>query len=145
MVVPRFVRQALLNEPITVYGDGTQTRSFCHVSDAISALTRLLDTPSAYGEVFNVGNDREVSIRQLAETIRTLTRSRSEILLVPYHQAYVAGFEDMQRRVPDLSKLRRWIGYQPRYSLEQTLRDVIAYVQSQLECRPGNPSPEPTP
>jgi len=136
MVVPRFVRQALLHRPITVYGDGTQTRSFCHVGDVVGAVMRLLDTPSAFGEVFNLGNDQEVSIRQLAETIRTMTQSRSEIVLVPYQEAYGAGFEDMERRVPDLAKARRWIGYEPRHSLKQTLEDVIQYVRSQLDSEP---------
>jgi UDP-glucose 4-epimerase len=134
MVVPRFVRQALLGEPITVYGDGSQTRCFCHVEDAVGAIVRLFEVPESRGGVFNVGTDREVSIDKLASTVRSMTGSGSEIRHVPYEEAYGASaFEDMARRVPDLGKVRRLIGYQPKHSLEQTLRDVIAYVRTELE------------
>lgn len=133
MVVPRFARQALEGEPITVYGDGSQTRCFCHVQDAVRALMALLHAPQARGGVFNVGTDREVSINQLADTVRSMTGSRSEIIHVPYAEAYgSSAFEDMARRVPDLTKIRRLIGYQPQHSLEDTLRDVIHHVRSEL-------------
>ena len=133
MVVPRFARQALEGKPITVYGDGSQTRCFCHVRDAVRALVGLFDAPEARGGVFNVGTDREVSINQLASTVRSMTGSRSEILHVPYAEAYgSSAFEDMARRVPDLAKVRRLIGYQPEHSLEDTLRDVIQHVRSEI-------------
>jgi UDP-glucose 4-epimerase len=128
MVIPRFVRQALQGEPISVYGDGTQTRCFCHVRDAVGALIRLMNLPESRGEVFNVGNDQEVSINELAEKIRGMTGSQSEIRHVPYSEAYGPGFEDMVRRVPDLTKLRRAIGFRARYSLEETLQDVIQWM-----------------
>jgi UDP-glucose 4-epimerase len=137
MVIPRFVHQALLGRPMTVFGDGSQTRCFCHVGDVVGALVRLLETPAAHGEVFNIGTDREISIGQLAEKIRAMTGSRSEIVCVPYQEAYGAGFEDMDRRVPDLAKVRGLIGYEPRRSLEQTLEDIIQYIRSQLESDPG--------
>ncbi len=134
MVVPRFVRQALLGKPITVYGDGSQTRCFCHVHDAVGAILRLFEIPESRGGVFNVGTDREVSINELATTVRSMTGSRSEIRHVPYDEAYGASaFEDMVRRVPDLGKVRRLIGYEPKHSLEQTLRDVIGYVRAELQ------------
>ena len=136
MVIPRFVRQALLGRPITVYGDGSQTRCFCHVGDVVGALVALLDNPAAYGEIFNVGTDREISIRKLAEMVRAIAQSRSEIVHVPYQEAYGTGFEDMERRVPDLAKVRRLIGYEPRGTLEQTLEDVIRYVRGQLDTDP---------
>ncbi|MFH1266495.1 MAG: NAD-dependent epimerase/dehydratase family protein [Planctomycetota bacterium] len=133
MVIPRFVRQALLGEPITVYGDGRQTRCFCHVGDVVGALTRLFGMPESRGEVFNVGSDEEVSIHALATTIRSMTESRSEIRLVPYAEAFgSSAFEDMLRRVPDLAKVRRLIGYEPRHSLEAILRDVIRSIRSEL-------------
>jgi UDP-glucose 4-epimerase len=134
MVVPRFVRQALLGKPITVYGDGTQTRCFCHVDDAVGAILRLFEVPESGGGVFNVGTDREVSINELATTVRLMTGSQSAIRHIPYDEAYGASaFEDMARRAPDLGKIRRLIGYQPKHSLEQTLRDVIQYVRLQIE------------
>jgi UDP-glucose 4-epimerase len=126
MVIPRFVAQALAGEPITVYGDGTQTRCFAHVLDVVSALVRLIGHPEAAGQVFNVGNDQEISILALAERVRSLTGSRSPIRTVPYGEAYTAGFEDMHRRVPDLTKVRRLIGYQPTRDLDQILADIIA-------------------
>lgn len=142
MVIPRFVRQALLNEPITVFGDGTQSRCFCHVRDAVRALVDLLNCPAAFGQVFNIGNDREVTIRELAEMVKTMTDSRSGIRYVPYHEAYGDGFEDMNRRVPNLAKVHQAIGYAPRLSLEDTLRDTIEYVRRELnpETRQAVPS-----
>jgi UDP-glucose 4-epimerase len=126
MVVPRFVSQALAGEPITVYGNGTQTRCFAHVADVVGALVQLLGHPESAGGVFNVGNDEEIAILALAERVRALASSRSPIRLVPYSEAYTMGFEDMLRRVPDLTKIRRLIGYQPTRNLDQILRDVIA-------------------
>jgi UDP-glucose 4-epimerase len=126
MVIPRFVAQGLAGEPITVYGDGTQTRCFAHVLDVVGALVRLIGLPEAAGQVFNVGNDQEISIRALAERVRALTGGKSPIKAVPYSEAYTAGFEDMLRRVPDLSKARRAIGYQPTRDLDQILADILA-------------------
>lgn len=125
MVVPTFVRQALRGEPITVHGDGKQTRCFASVFDVVEAIEALLDCESARGEIFNVGAAEEVSILTLAERVRTLTGSGSEIRFVPYAKAYAAGFEDMQRRVPDLRKLRELVGYEPKRSLDDILRSVI--------------------
>jgi UDP-glucose 4-epimerase len=130
MVVPRFVRQALRGEPITVYGSGTQTRCFCHVRDVVGALTRLLASPETRGELYNVGNNDEVTINDLASLIRTMTGSDSEIVHVPYREAFGSGFEDMERRVPDLSKIHQAIGYRPQHSLAETLRDVIDFERS---------------
>ena len=124
MVVPRFVAQGQKGEPITVYGDGTQRRCFAHVADVTSALVALMKEPKARGEVFNIGNDEEVTILELAERVRVMTGSKSTIRLVPYSEAYTAGFEDMVRRVPDLSKIRKLIGYQPTRNLDQILKDV---------------------
>jgi UDP-glucose 4-epimerase len=125
MVIPNFVRQALAGQPITVHGDGSQTRSFCHVRDVVCALLRLMDEPRAVGEVFNVGNSQEISIMALAERVRALTASGSPIVTIPYDQAYESGFEDMPRRVPDLSKIHALVGYEPRTDLDAILADVI--------------------
>lgn len=130
MVIPRFVSQALGGNPITVYGDGTQTRCFCHVKDAVWAITRLMASPASRGQVFNVGDEREISINELAEMVRSLAKSRSEIRHIPYSEAFGPAFEDMDRRVPDLTKVRKTIGYQCRHSLVQALEDVIAYLGS---------------
>ncbi len=127
MVLPRFVQQALAGEPLTVYGDGTQTRCFCHVKDAVHALVRLMDYPQARGQVFNVGSTEEVSIRRLAERVIELAGSSSTIRLVPFEEAYGPDFEDMQRRVPDLTKIEKAIGYAPRYTLDDIIRDSIEY------------------
>ncbi len=124
MVLPRFVQQALKDEPLTVYGDGSQTRCFCHVKDAVGALVRLMELPEARGEVFNVGSDEEVSIRELAERVIRITGSQSSIKYIPFEEAYGADFEDMQRRVADLSKIRQAIGYKPRFSLDDIIGDV---------------------
>lgn len=126
MVLPNFVRQALKGEPITVYGTGEQTRCFGHVKDAVEAVIRLANTPTAVGQVFNVGADEEVSMMQLAERVKAACGSSSEIRLVPYEEAYAEGFEDMPRRVPDVSKLLRVTGFRPRTSLDEIIRDVIA-------------------
>ena len=129
MVIPNLVRQALLNQPLTVFGDGSQSRCFAHVWDVTPALVDLLGRPDTAGLVFNVGTQEEVSIKQLAERILELTGSRSTISYIPYKQAYPAGFEDMDRRVPDLSRLKRFIGYEPKYRLDDILRDVIRSMQ----------------
>jgi len=126
MVIPRLVRQALAGDPITVYGDGQQSRTFCHVSDTVAAILGLLDEPAAVGEAFNVGGTREIGMLALAELIRERTDSASRIELVPYEKAYARGFEDMRRRVPDTTKLRELTGWQGRLSLEDILDDVIA-------------------
>jgi UDP-glucose 4-epimerase len=133
MVVPRFVRQALRGEPITIYGDGKQTRCFGDVADVITVVIKLSQNPAAVGQVFNVGSTEEVTMRQLAEKVVTLTESNSEIVYVPYEQAYAPGFEDMRRRVPSLEKIHQLIGFVPKYSLDDTLRRVIVYEREQME------------
>ena len=130
MVVPNFVRQALAGEPITVFGDGTQTRCFTYVGDVVGALTAIVTRDEAYGSVYNIGNTEEISILGLAERVKVLTKSASPIVTVPYDQAYESGFEDMPRRVPDLAKVRALIGYEPRVSLDETLRLVIEYQRT---------------
>jgi UDP-glucose 4-epimerase len=127
MVIPTFVQQALSGLPITVYGDGTQTRSFTFVGDVVQALTRLMETPGAIGQVFNIGNTEEISIRALAERIRAMTGSRSDIVLIPYDQAYEEGFEDMPRRVPSLEKIHALTGYAPTVQLDGILERVVAH------------------
>ena len=127
MVVPRFVRLALAGQPIPVYGDGTQRRSFTWVGDVVGAMLALIAHPQAYGEVFNIGHTKEISIYDLAVLVKKMTGSASEIVLVPYEQAYEAGFEDMARRAPDISKIQRLIGYRPMLDLPEILERVIAY------------------
>ncbi len=135
MVLPNFAAQALAGEPITVYGSGTQARCFGHVKDAVEALRRLLVAPAAVGGVFNVGSDQEVTIHRLAELVRDAAGSRSEIVLVPYAEAYAEGFEDMLRRVPDLTKLERTIGFRPRIPLSTIIDDVVADQRARLAAR----------
>lgn len=125
MVIPRFVEQALRDEPLTVYGDGRQTRCFCHVGDVVDALVALVGHPDASGKVFNLGRPDEVSIRELAERVIALTGSRSQIRHVPYQEAYGEGFEDMQRRVPDISRARALVGFDPQVGLDEILSMVI--------------------
>jgi UDP-glucose 4-epimerase len=132
MVVPTFVRQALRGQPITVYGDGEQSRCFGHVQDVVGGLADLLACPQARGEIINLGNNQEVTIRELAERVRVLSGSSSEVVLIPYDQAYGEGFDDMRRRVPDLTKAARLIGYQPRRQLDAILGDVIDFERQQL-------------
>lgn len=127
MVVPRFVQQALLGEPMTVYGDGTQQRSFTWVGDVVDAMIALVSHPGAHGEIFNVGHGKEISMYGLAKLIKKMTNSKSEIKLVPYDEAYESGFEDMQRRLPDLSKIRQLIGYKPTLDLPEILDRTIQY------------------
>jgi UDP-glucose 4-epimerase len=130
MVIPRFVRQALSGEPITVYGDGKQTRCFCNVRDVVTAVLGLVDAPQAVGQVYNIGSQEEISIGELAERVRSLAGSASSIVYVPYDQAYAQGFEDMQRRVPNIAKIRAAIGWVPRIALDETLREVIAFYRA---------------
>jgi UDP-glucose 4-epimerase len=129
MVVPRFVRQALDGQPITVYGDGRQSRCFTDVEDAVRATIALALSPAAIGEVFNVGTPQELTIGDLAERVRALAGSSSPTVLVPYEQAYQPGFEDLRRRVPDVRKVERVVGYRSRVPLDETLRRVIAYLR----------------
>ncbi|MEW6301900.1 MAG: GDP-mannose 4,6-dehydratase [Verrucomicrobiota bacterium] len=133
MVIPNFVSQALRGMPITVYGDGTQTRCFCHVKDVVPALVNLLIHPAAYGKVFNIGSDQEISIRKLAERVVEKTGSASEIRIIPYDEAYPPGFEDMQRRVPDLTRVSSLIGFKPARRLDEILQDVIEEFESQRD------------
>ena len=129
MVLPTFVRQALAGQPITVFGDGTQSRSFTYVGDVVDALITLASEPRAIGDVYNIGNIDEISIKDLAERVKAMTGSQSPIQFIPYDQAYEAGFEDMPRRVPDLTKLRDLIGYQPKVQLDEILRLVIEHAR----------------
>jgi len=130
MVLPTFVRQALAGHPITVFGDGTQSRSFTYVGDVVDALIKLTQEPRAVGEVFNIGNVGEVSILHLAEKVKAMTSSSSTIQMVPYDEAYEAGFEDMPRRVPDLTRIRALVGYEPSLQLDEVLREVIEHIRS---------------
>jgi UDP-glucose 4-epimerase len=130
MVVPNFVRQALANEPITVFGDGTQSRSFTYVGDVVRAMVALINEPRAIGQVFNIGNRTEITIRDLALRIKAMTGSASPVVTIPYDQAYEAGFEDMPRRVPDITKIGALIGYQPTVELDEILTRVIASLQT---------------
>jgi UDP-glucose 4-epimerase len=127
MVVPNFVRQALAGQPITVYGDGKQSRCFTHVSDVVRALIGLMDHDPAFGHVFNIGSNVEITIGDLAKQVREMCGSKSEIVNIPYEKAYEQGFEDMPRRVPDLAKIKSAIGWQPTIALPQILTDVIEY------------------
>ncbi len=135
MVIPTFVKQALAGRPITVYGSGTQSRCFCNVGDVVGALMRLMDEERAVGEVFNVGSNHEITISDLALRVKELANSHSEIVLVPYDEAYEEGFEDMPRRIPDISKVNKQIGFQPQMDLEAILKSVI-------EFHSGRRSPE---
>jgi UDP-glucose 4-epimerase len=135
MVLPNFAAQAISGEPITVYGTGTQARCFGHVQDAVEAILRLIATPAAVGQVFNIGNDEEVTIHRLAELVRDAAGSRSEIQLIPYNEAYAEGFEDMLRRVPDVRKLEKAIGFRPRTPLTQIISDVVADQRARLAAR----------
>ena len=127
MVVPRFVSAAVSGEALSVYGSGEQIRCFCHVSDAVRALLLVMDSDKAIGEVFNVGNNEQISIMDLAKKVIAVTRSSSAIEMVAYEKAYPAGFEDMERRVPDISKIKRVLGWQPEIGLEQIIKDIAAH------------------
>jgi UDP-glucose 4-epimerase len=130
MVLPSFVRQALAGEPITVFGDGTQSRSFTYVGDVVDCLMKLIDEPKAVGQVFNIGNKEEITILKLAETVKSLTGSSSRIDFIPYDQAYEEGFEDMPRRVPDLAKVGALVGYAPKVQLNEIITKVIEYFRA---------------
>ncbi len=132
MVIPRFVEQALKDQNLTVFGTGNQSRCFLYVKDAVEAMIRLMENPAAVGEVFNLGSQEEISIRGLAEKVIALTGSNSKITLVPYDEAYEEGFEDMQRRVPDISKAGRLVGFKPTADLERILQMVIAEFRQKL-------------
>jgi UDP-glucose 4-epimerase len=137
MVLPRFVQWALRGEPIQVYGDGKQQRCFASVHDVVHAIMDLAEAPDATGQVFNIGSNEEISIYQLAERVRDQAQSASEIVLVPYDKAYEAGFEDMRRRVPDISKIGRLIGWKPTTPLEATIEQIIEYQQGRLNREKG--------
>ncbi len=135
MVIPNFVRQALMGAPVTVHGDGSQRRAFAYVGDVVNGLIKLVEEPRAVGEVFNIGNAEEISIRELANRVKQLAGSTSEIVFVPYDQAYEAGFEDMPRRVPDLTKINRLVGYVPTVGLGEILVRVIEEHREALPAR----------
>ena len=130
MVVPRFVAAALNNDPLTVYGTGSQSRCFCHVYDAVAGLLAVIDSNATLGEVFNIGNDEEITIQDLATEVVELTNSKSTIEKVLYEKAYAPGFEDMQRRVPDISKIKRTVGWSPKLSLESIITDIAAHLKA---------------
>ncbi len=130
MVIPRFVKQALSNEPVTIYGDGKQTRSFCYVEDTVRAIIGLVEEPKAIGEIFNIGSGEATTIEDLAKRVIRLTESRSDIIYIPYEEAYERGFEDMRHRVPDTSKICGLIAYRPEYNLDMILEKVIEYFRS---------------
>jgi UDP-glucose 4-epimerase len=127
MVLPRFVKAALLGEPLIVFGEGEQIRCFCHVEDAVRALVLVLDAPEAVGQVFNIGNSEQISILELAQKVIDITESKSVINKIPYDQAYPKGFEDMQKRVPDIAKINRVLGWKPQINLEQIVKDIAAF------------------
>jgi len=129
MVVPRFVRQALEGKDITVYGSGRQSRCFLHVKDVVSALPKLIENPKAYGQVFNIGSQEEVTIEGLARKVIEITKSKSRLVNIPYEKAYEEGFEDMERRIPDTSKIRDLIGFKPTADLKAIIEDVVSYTR----------------
>lgn len=140
MVIPNFVQQALTGRDMTVYGDGSQTRCFTHVSDVVDALIKIAEHPRAVGEVYNIGSDHEVTILELAEKIREQTESDSRIVFVPYDEAYEEGFEDMMRRVPNVSKARELIGYEPKIGLDKILESIIEYHRVKMVGELGIPA-----
>jgi UDP-glucose 4-epimerase len=127
MVIPTFVKQALAGRSITVYGDGNQSRCFGYVGDVVGALVKLMDHDNAVGQVFNIGSNQEISIIELAQRVKEMTQSDSEIVFIPYDEAYEEGFEDMPRRVPDISKVSELVGFRPEMSLDGILKTVIDY------------------
>lgn len=140
MVIPNFVQQALTGQDITIFGDGAQTRCFTHVSDVVKALIALAEHPRAVGEVYNIGSDHEVTILELAERIKRITKSDSRITFIPYDQAYEEGFEDMMRRVPDITKIRALIDYNPIIDLEGILASVVEYHRVRMVGELGIPA-----
>jgi len=145
MVLPRLARQAVANEPLTVFGNGRQTRCFCHVADVVGAIVRLLETPAAVGGVFNVGSEEEVSILDLARRLGNAAGSTSSITLIPYDDVYGSGFEDMQRRVPDISRVRELTGWRPSRDLDRILSEAVVEARSELARRATSPPPSPSP
>ena len=141
MVIPSFVRQALTGQDMTVYGDGSQRRCFTHVQDAVGALMGLAEHPRAVGEAYNIGGNQEVTILEVAERIKHLTASDSRITFVPYEEAYEQGFEDMMRRVPDITKIGKLIGYAPKITLDDILDSVIEYQRVKMDSWLGTPAP----
>jgi UDP-glucose 4-epimerase len=135
MVLPNFVRAALSGKPLTVFGDGTQSRCFCHVSDTVAALARLIEHPKAVGQIFNVGSGEEITIGDLASLVKVMTGSASPIQYIPYDQAYEQGFEDMHRRVPDISRVRGLLNFEPTRDIRQIVQSVIDYYESRVEER----------
>jgi UDP-glucose 4-epimerase len=131
MVIPTFVKQALAGRPMTVYGDGKQTRCFGYVGDVVGALIKLMDHPESVGQVYNIGSNEEISIFKLAEKVKELTNSDSEIVFMPYDEAYEEGFEDMPRRVPDITKIGKLVGFKPEMALDGILRTVIDFYSGQ--------------
>jgi UDP-glucose 4-epimerase len=144
MVIPRFVRQALTGGPITVFGDGSQTRCFAHVKDVVAALAALIAVPTAYGRVYNVGSDAEISISDLAERVRSRVDPAIRIQRIPYETAYAPGFEDLARRVPSLSRIREAVGYSPARDIDRILDDVLEYERGRLP-RPNALGSRPSP
>ena len=138
MVVPNFIKAAVRNEPLIVHGDGEQSRCFGHVSDVVEALTKILETPACFGQVMNIGNPEEVTIKRLAEKAIEMTGSTSEIRYIPYEEAYGEGFEDMRRRVPSLEKAKRLIGYQPTRTLNEIINDVAEEFRKELKSETAN-------
>ena len=134
MVIPSFVQQALTGEPITVYGDGNQSRAFGYVGDIVKAIANLAHHPGAVGQVFNIGNTQEITINELADLVKKITGSNSEIVHVPYDIAYEQGFEDMPRRVPDVSKIQQLIGYQPSVDLENILVKIVTSMRENIRA-----------
>jgi UDP-glucose 4-epimerase len=132
MVLPNFVRQALTDKPITVFGTGKQSRCFAYVGDVVGALRKLIYNEKAVGEIFNIGSKEEVTIEELAQRVRRITKSQSEIVYVPYDQAYEEGFEDMLHRVPSLDKVRKWIDYDPKTSLDEIIEKVCEYERARI-------------
>ena len=137
MVIPTFVKQALAGRPMTVYGDGNQRRCFGYVGDVVGALIKLMEEPTAVGQVFNIGSNEEISILDLAKRIKELTKSDSEIVFVPYDEAYEEGFEDMPRRVPDITKVRDLVGFAPTMPLNGILQSVIDHQSGRLSATAG--------
>jgi UDP-glucose 4-epimerase len=129
MVIPRFVRQALAGEPLTVYGDGLQTRCFCNVRDVVRAVLLLIENDAAEGQVFNIGSTEEISMRDLAERVKSQCKSSSDITFIPYEKVYSVGYEDMRQRVPDIEKIKGAVGWQPEISLTQTLDEIVAHFR----------------
>lgn len=130
MVMPRFISQALKSEPITIYGTGKQSRCFLHVKDAVKAMAKIIEESRAIGEVYNIGSQEEITIEELAKKIISITGSKSKIIYIPYEKAYEEGFEDMHRRVPDISKINNLIGFQPSYTLTEIIHDIIKYLNN---------------